>query len=96
MLLLYFLTVSEARLRSKIRKINEALEEDPVDVQTLRNLAISQDGLITNDLRRRVWPKLLNVNVFDEPISTKNKKGMTLYCYLLSLSTVLFVVVDFD
>lgn len=88
--------MSEARLRSKIRKINEALEEDPVDVQTLRNLAISQDGLITNDLRRRVWPKLLNVNVFDGSISTKNKKGMTLYCYLLSLSTVLFVVVDFD
>lgn len=74
--------MSEARLRSKIRKINEALEEDPVDVQTLRNLAISQDGLITNDLRRRVWPKLLNVNVFDGSISTKNKKGMTLlYCY---------------
>lgn len=72
----HFLLVSESRLRSKIRRINEALEEDPVDIQTLRNLAISQDGLITNDLRRRVWPKLVNVNVFEVPnSSSQNRKG---------------------
>ncbi|XP_048576845.1 TBC1 domain family member 20 isoform X2 [Nematostella vectensis] len=66
--------MSEARLRGKIRRINEALEEDPVDVQTLCNLAMSCDGLITNDLRRRVWPKLLNANSLDISV-TKNKKG---------------------
>lgn len=66
--------MSEARLRGKIRRINDALDKDPVDVETLRTLAITADGLITTDLRCRVWPKLLNVNVFDISKAPKRKK----------------------
>ncbi|KAK0133823.1 TBC1 domain family member 20 [Merluccius polli] len=40
---------------------------DPVDIETLRRAAVSEGGLLTNELRRRVWPKLLNVNVYDLP-----------------------------
>ena len=56
---------SESRLRGKIRRIENALEADPVDVETLGYLAGTGDGLINNDIRCKVWPKLLLVNIFD-------------------------------
>lgn len=56
---------SESRLRGKIRRIENALEADPVDVETLGYLAVTGDGLINNDIRCKVWPKLLLVNVYN-------------------------------
>lgn len=70
--MMYFL--SESRLRGKIRRITDALEADPVDVQTLKELAILSDGLITGDLRRKVWTKLLNVNAFEWSKGHHDKK----------------------
>ena len=70
-----FTSVSEARLRGKIRRINDALQADPVDIVTLKEMAISADGLISNDLRCKVWPKFLNVNVYDAPRTPGKKKG---------------------
>ena len=67
--------MSESRLRGKIRRIRDALEADPVDVQTLKQLAISGDGLITVDLRSKVWPKLLNVNGIEASRSHEKKEG---------------------
>ena len=67
--------MSESRLRGKIRRITDALEADPVDVQTLKELAISADGLITVDLRCKVWTKLLNVNAFESSRHHEKKKG---------------------
>ena len=58
-----------------MQRINDALEADPVDIATLKELAISADGLITNDLRRKVWPKLLNVNVYDIQKTSGKRKG---------------------
>lgn len=66
--------VSEARLRGKIRRITDALEADPVDVATLKHLAISADGLITVDLRSKVWTKLLNVNAHELSRDQSSKK----------------------
>ncbi len=40
---------------------------DPVDIETLRGAAASKGGLLTGELRRKVWPKLLNINVFELP-----------------------------
>ncbi|XP_065064914.1 TBC1 domain family member 20-like isoform X2 [Rhopilema esculentum] len=56
-----------AWLKTKVRKINEALDRDPVDVDCLRKLALSEYGFVTDDIRCRVWPKLLNVNIFNLP-----------------------------
>lgn len=70
--MMYYL--SEARLRGKIRRISDALETDPVDVATLRHLAISADGLITIDLRSKVWTKLLNVKAHELPRDQSSKK----------------------
>lgn len=67
-------SVSESRLRGKIRRITDALETDPVDVQTLKELSTSADGLITVDLRCKVWTKLLNVNAFEITRNQEAKK----------------------
>lgn len=75
--------MSESRLRGKIRRITDALEADPVDVQTLKELAILSDGLITGDLRRKVWTKLLNVNAFEWSKGYHDKKKGK--CHLTAL-----------
>lgn len=40
---------------------------DPVDIETLRRAAATKGGLLTDELRRKVWPKLLNINVYNLP-----------------------------
>ncbi|XP_066479650.1 TBC1 domain family member 20-like isoform X2 [Tiliqua scincoides] len=47
--------------------IHQALLKDPVDVESLRAAALSQGGLLTDEVRRKVWPKLLGVNVYSLP-----------------------------
>eukprot|EP00027_Filamoeba_sp_ATCC50430_P002344 CAMPEP_0168553946 /NCGR_PEP_ID=MMETSP0413-20121227/7516_1 /TAXON_ID=136452 /ORGANISM="Filamoeba nolandi, Strain NC-AS-23-1" /LENGTH=358 /DNA_ID=CAMNT_0008584651 /DNA_START=132 /DNA_END=1205 /DNA_ORIENTATION=- len=54
----------------RIRTINDALESDPVDIETLRHLAI-HGGLVNNALRALVWPKLLGVSSDNAIISKK-------------------------
>ncbi len=51
----------------KEAKIEEALNSDPVDISTLRSLAISLGGLVHSRLRKRAWPKLAGVSVFHIP-----------------------------
>lgn len=44
-------------------EITQALNATPVDVATLRRMAISEGGLMTDEIRCKVWPWLLNVPV---------------------------------
>ncbi|KAM9839030.1 TBC1 domain family member 20 [Aulostomus maculatus] len=53
--------------KQKLVEIHQALNSDPVDIETLRQAAASKGGLLTDELRRKVWPKLLNINVYDLP-----------------------------
>lgn len=48
-------------------EIHQALNSDPVDIETLRRAAVSEGGLLTDDIRRKVWPKLLSINVYNLP-----------------------------
>lgn len=48
--------------------IHQALNSDPVDIETLRQAAVSEGGLLTDEIRRKVWPKLLSVNVYNLPV----------------------------
>lgn len=57
----------DAWLKSKVRRINAALDKDPVDIRVLQELAVTDFGFVTDDIRCRVWPKLLNVNIYDLP-----------------------------
>lgn len=52
--------------RSGVQKVNaikKALAEKPKSLSTLRQLAISQGGLINNEVRALCWPELLEVDV---------------------------------
>ncbi|XP_051926343.1 TBC1 domain family member 20 isoform X3 [Hippocampus zosterae] len=53
--------------KQKMTEIHQALYSDPVDIETLRRAAASKGGLLSNELRRKVWPKLLNINVYELP-----------------------------
>ncbi|MBN3276831.1 TBC20 protein, partial [Polyodon spathula] len=46
-------------------EISQALTATPVDVAALRRMAISEGGLLTDQIRCKVWPKLLNVQTDD-------------------------------
>uniref|UniRef100_A0A1A8SCB7 TBC1 domain family member 20 n=1 Tax=Nothobranchius rachovii TaxID=451742 RepID=A0A1A8SCB7_9TELE len=51
----------DTRRKRKIADITQALSVEPVDVATLRRMAISEGGLLTDEIRCQVWPRLLNV-----------------------------------
>lgn len=53
--------------REKERRIDQALSSDPIDLSTLRELATSLGGLLTQQLRKKAWPKLVGVNVYHIP-----------------------------
>ncbi|XP_056403405.1 TBC1 domain family member 20 isoform X2 [Hyla sarda] len=58
---------SEFRRRRKLCDIQKALNKDPPDVATLRRMAISEGGLLTDEIRCQVWPRLLNVSTEELP-----------------------------
>ncbi|XP_056614729.1 TBC1 domain family member 20 isoform X3 [Triplophysa dalaica] len=58
---------AESRRKKKTAEISQALNVRPVDVATLRRMAISEGGLLTDEIRRQVWPRLLNVSVDQIP-----------------------------
>ncbi|XP_063071707.1 TBC1 domain family member 20 [Engraulis encrasicolus] len=53
----------ESKKRKKEADIAHALSVSPVDVAALRRMAISEGGLLTDEIRCKVWPCLLNVNL---------------------------------
>jgi len=46
----------------KLREITSALKESP-GIASLRELAISPYGLVSDQLRRKIWPRLLGLDV---------------------------------
>lgn len=54
---------ADSKRRRKMAEITQALNAAPVDVATLRRMAISEGGLMNDEIRRKVWPWLLNVPV---------------------------------
>ncbi|XP_071957870.1 TBC1 domain family member 20-like [Antedon mediterranea] len=55
----------ESEKKIKLSAIHHALNSDPVNIAALRKHAISKGGLLNDEVRRKVWPKLLNINVHD-------------------------------
>lgn len=62
-----------AKRKKKVAEIHQALNSDPTDVAALRRMAISEGGLLTDEIRCQVWPKLLNVNS-NEPAPESSKR----------------------
>ncbi|TRY87283.1 hypothetical protein DNTS_022256 [Danionella cerebrum] len=69
----------ESRRRRKQAEIAHALQRTPVDVGSLRRMAISEGGLMDDETRRLVWPRLLNMDDESipqtlEPVDRDNNK----------------------
>jgi len=48
------------------------LNSDRLSLETLRNVCLQKHGLVSQDIRRVIWPLLMNVykiNSTDEPLS---------------------------
>lgn len=60
-LFVFLLKEFTSRRTRKIADIRQALSVSPVDVSALRRMAISEGGLLTDEIRCQVWPWLLNV-----------------------------------
>ncbi|XP_061687609.1 TBC1 domain family member 20 isoform X2 [Syngnathoides biaculeatus] len=60
------------RRQRKMADIAQALQASPADVAALRRMAISEGGLLTDEIRCQVWPRLLNVppNVLEQEPET--------------------------
>lgn len=58
---------ADPKRKRKMADITQALNATPVDVGTLRRMAISEGGLMTDEIRCKVWPRLLNVPVENIP-----------------------------
>ncbi|XP_028855073.1 TBC1 domain family member 20 isoform X2 [Denticeps clupeoides] len=67
---------AELKRKRKVAEITQALNATPVDVAALRRMAISEGGLLTDEIRCQVWPRLLNVPVssIPEPVERENNK----------------------
>ena len=50
--------------REKELQIDKALGSSSVDIEALRRHAVSMGGLIHADIRKKVWPKLVGVNMY--------------------------------
>ncbi|XP_026053162.1 TBC1 domain family member 20-like isoform X2 [Carassius auratus] len=76
------LGTQESRRKRKTTEIWQVLKTRPVDVAALRRMAISEGGLLNDEIRRQVWPRLLNVSEDDipeqlEPVDRDNNKDFT-------------------
>ena len=60
--------------KEKEREIIAALDKEPPDTERLKQLAISPEGLLTDELRRLAWPKLIKIDVDN----IQAKPGMSL------------------
>ncbi|MPC39845.1 TBC1 domain family member 20 [Portunus trituberculatus] len=54
--------------REKIKKIREVLSSEPLDLKTLKELAISSGGLLDDGLRKEAWPLLMGMGLEDPEI----------------------------
>ena len=86
---LYFLFADDLSKKQKVTAITKAVSADPIDIVTLRQLSISRGGLLNHELRRKAWPKLLNVNVFK--IAKKPCKYIDFLLYIATC-IILFVI----
>uniref|UniRef100_A0A8D2IYD0 TBC1 domain family member 20 n=1 Tax=Varanus komodoensis TaxID=61221 RepID=A0A8D2IYD0_VARKO len=64
-------------------QIHRALTRDPVDVGSLREAALGLGGLLTDEIRRKVWPKLLGVNIYSAPPKPGTPPGAIDYSQVL-------------
>lgn len=58
---------NEEEYSKKEKEILDTLSSNDVDIERLRSFAVSPGGLLNDDIRKEVWPRLLDVDVTDIP-----------------------------
>mmetsp|Transcript_37188 Transcript_37188/g.90213 ORF Transcript_37188/g.90213 Transcript_37188/m.90213 type:complete len:986 (-) Transcript_37188:201-3158(-) len=66
---------SSSYLQKKAEKINLLLLEPQVDLWKLRELALTDGGLVNDTLRKRAWPKLVGLDYKLDPIILSSSEG---------------------
>ena len=59
--------ISASLVEKREALINKILLQQPVDLETLYSISRLPGGFVSNKVRTRVWPKLLNVNRYSVP-----------------------------
>ncbi|XP_076040924.1 TBC1 domain family member 20 [Oratosquilla oratoria] len=70
-------TPEMAARREKMHKIKDVLVTDPLDLETLRELSVTDKGLVTDELRRKAWPRLMGLEHMEctpKPLEDEVKK----------------------
>lgn len=57
--------LGKKKWRAKKQEIMDVLRSDPLDLILLQELAIKEGGLLEDSLRRKVWPKLLELDPYE-------------------------------
>ena len=84
---------TENEFQEKEKEILAALSSKPADTERLKQLAISPEGLLTDELRRLAWPKLINIDVDNIPPKPGNVLQYSdLYCTGMGANNILIVV----
>ena len=65
--------VEELEKRKKLHELNQLLKQKEIDIRRIRELCLTKHGLVNSEMRKRVWPLLLNVNVLEA--DTMKKAG---------------------
>lgn len=67
MLYMYYGNYFSIEYSKKEKEILDTLSSNDVDIERLRSFAVSPGGLLNDDIRKEVWPRLLDVDVTDIP-----------------------------
>lgn len=54
-------------LNKKANCIKKALTDEAANMTTFQKFAISYGGLVNDEIRKQVWPKLLEANISNIP-----------------------------
>lgn len=63
----HVLIIFSTEYSKKEKEILDTLSSNDVDIERLRSFAVSPGGLLNDDIRKEVWPRLLDVDVTDIP-----------------------------
>ena len=62
---------TQARRRNKKLKIDKILKNEQnseISIEDLRNLSVSEGGLLNDEIRKKIWPKLVNINLVEAQV----------------------------
>lgn len=66
-MVLFPILAEDSYLEGKKQEIEEVLSSSHVDIDRLREFAISRGGFVTDELRQKAWPLVVGIDVDNIP-----------------------------